>query len=177
MNRSNSTMLLVAFTALVAGALSGNAAAAATTNREKLANASAICTPALPAFEGVIRKRPLAVQNEGATAAYVTCSFVSDSDFGGNAGTNGFALWFTNNSTASQTVNCTGVIGTRSTAIYLAKSVTLSAGASNRIRWERVADNGGVPFPAYDALNASCLIQPGVGINDTYVWYTIEVGA
>jgi hypothetical protein len=170
------TAMAAAAVALVAGAFSGSAAAA-TTQREKLANASAICTPALPAFEGVIRKRPLAVQNEGTTAAYVTCSFVSDTAFGGNAGTGGFGMWFTNNATTSKTVSCTAVIGVRSGASYIAKSLTLAPGESDAITWEDSIDNSGTPFDGSDALNASCLIQPGVGINDTYVWYQVEVGA
>ena len=170
--------LLTAATVLLAagtGAFSANASAV-TSQREKMANATAICQPALPAFEGVIRKRPLGVQNEGSTGSFVTCSFVSDSGFGGNAGTEGFALWFTNNSTASVTVSCTGVIGKRSSATYLVKSITLNAGASNSISWQ-AADNGGVNFTASDPLNASCQLQPGIGINDTYVWYTVDVGA
>ncbi len=172
--------LLTAATVLLAvgtGAFSVDASAV-DAQREKLANATAICQPALPTFDGLIRKRPLAVQNEGSSAAFVTCSFVSDSGFGGNAGTEGFSLWFTNNSSATVTVSCTGVVGSKTSAgsTFFVKTLSLGAGFTDTIRWT-ATDNGGANFDPGSPLNTSCQLQPGVGINDTYVWYKVNVGA
>ena len=36
------------------------------------------CQPALPTFDGSIRKRPKAVQNEGTSIAFITCGFSGD---------------------------------------------------------------------------------------------------
>ena len=173
MNKLNP--LLTAATVLLAagtGAFSANASAV-TVFRGKLANATALCQPALPAFDGLIRKRPLAVQNEGSSAAFVTCSFVSDEI--GNQGIDQFYLFFTNTSTVAVTVSCTAVIGRQTSATYFPKSITLAAGATNLIVWS-AADNGGVPFSPNDAVNTSCQLQPGVGINDTHLNYQIYTG-
>jgi hypothetical protein len=73
------------------------------------ANGSGVCQAALPSYEGQIRKRPLAIQNEGTAAAFITCSpsslqYVPMQDFG-------HGVFLANNSAASVTVNCTAVMG------------------------------------------------------------------
>ncbi|HST45355.1 MAG TPA: hypothetical protein VLK29_09045, partial [Luteimonas sp.] len=37
-------------------------------------NATGLCQAALPAYDGLIRKRPVAIRNEGDAAAFVSCS-------------------------------------------------------------------------------------------------------
>jgi hypothetical protein len=43
-------------------------------------NATGFCQPALPVFEGNIRKRPTAIANEGTSNAFVSCSMQTNPD-------------------------------------------------------------------------------------------------
>src|SRR5690554_342572 len=70
-NRAAPFAPALAVALLAAGALAPQPAAAL----RVVAQATAICQGALPAFETQIRKRPLALQNEGEANAFVTCSF------------------------------------------------------------------------------------------------------
>lgn len=63
--------------ALAPGAVMSIDADAATLPRVSATNPAGICQGALPAFETAIRKRPLAVQNEGDSTTFVTCSFTA----------------------------------------------------------------------------------------------------
>lgn len=136
-------------------------------------NATAVCQSALPAFDGLIRKRPLAVQNEGTGTAFVTCSFI-----GNNATTRRLSLYFINNSAAAQNVSCTMVDGfdTGSTN-FGTKSVSVVANRANQanIAWDAATDNANVNYS--DLVNVSCQLPPGTGINDTYNYYPQDVGA
>lgn len=53
---------------------------AAPIERTLYVNASAHCQAALPVFDGLIRKRPLAVVNEGQAGAFVTCAIPMQGD-------------------------------------------------------------------------------------------------
>ena len=44
----------------------------------QLVNATSVCSGATPAAEGVLRKRPLGIVNEGASTVFVNCSLPSD---------------------------------------------------------------------------------------------------
>src|SRR5687768_17233327 len=46
---------------------------AATVERYDYQSAAGVCQGALPAFAGTLRARPLAIGNEGASPAFVTC--------------------------------------------------------------------------------------------------------
>lgn len=146
--------------------------------REKMTNATGNCQAALPAFEGQIRKRPLAVQNEGTSNAFVTCSLTTDTDFGTSEGTEGYAVWFINNSASVKTVDCTGVIGRAlvGSPTFIVKSVSVGAGATAFLVWD-ATDNGGNPFDAALPVNVSCNLPVGTGISNSYVWYQVDVGA
>ncbi len=48
------------------------------------ANATAFCQTALPVFDGNVRKRPLAVTNEGTSNAFISCSIPKGPDSTGN---------------------------------------------------------------------------------------------
>ena len=66
-------MILVAVATLLA------AAEAHSVDRELAfqQNGAGACQAALPAYEGLIRKRPMAIQNEGVSTAFVTCAPVT----------------------------------------------------------------------------------------------------
>src|SRR5690606_41548022 len=101
-------------TALATVFLTGAIAAAlpvgaATQNHWMQANGSGVCQAALPNFEGQIRKRPLAIQNEGTATAFVTCSPTSLQFAEASSG--GHGVFFKNDSDAGVTIGCTGVMG------------------------------------------------------------------
>lgn len=152
----------------------GLAAHAADKQMEMAANAAANCQGALPAFETAIRKRPLAVQNEGSSPAFVTCSFVNEYDTADQRQISYFGAYFTNTGNAATNVTCTGTAGyqTMSGVTYISKSVQVPANASSQApMFFMPADNGGNGY--YPLVSISCNIPPGVGINDTYVSYAV----
>jgi hypothetical protein len=142
---------------------------------ETAANATANCQGALPNFEGSIRKRPLAVQNEGTATAFVTCSFSNEYDLDDRRQVSYFGAYMINRSSTPKTVACTGVAGYDSYAgnVYISRSITLPAnGTTQEEVFFAPADNGGQGY--YPLVSMSCSIPPGVGINDTYVGYVVS---
>lgn len=128
------------------------------------ANATAFCQGALPAFDTQIRKRPLGVNNEGDSSAFVSCSI----PVGHNptAVENGLVA-LTNTSATAITVSCTLVDG-MATGVsgqapgYYPKSVAVAAGDTNGIVW--TPGEYGLPsFSPYQ--NFSCNLPPGVELN------------
>lgn len=157
--------------ALSVAASAGTAFAGVLGGGENLVNASAICQPALPAFEGVFRKRPLALQNEGASSGFVSCSMLAPSGYGGNAGTLGGSIYAINNTATAKTVDCTFVVGAAGkTPLYVTASVALAANGKDYVR---VDAEKGTAFSAYDTINASCSLPPGTGLAETYVWWRL----
>ena len=135
---------------LAAATLVGGQAQAATILRNNLIQAVASCQGNLPNSEGSLRKRPLAVANEGTTSAFVTCGF---QDINNNpSGTQSVTVYFINNSAADVTVNCTLVNGILNAALfditYLPKSIVVTAGNVNAVGWSAGADNEGTNFVA-----------------------------
>jgi len=154
--------------ALAAAASLGlpNQADAAVMNRVFVGNATAYCQSALPVFDARIRKRPLAVQNDGSTSAYVTCSFPGQFE-----AITGITINFASDSPASLT--CTGVSGTGGApARYSVKSVDLVNNWQYALTWE--------PYDFADTsiifFSVSCNLPPGVGIQDSYISFTEDVG-
>jgi hypothetical protein len=151
-------------------------ASAVTVSRQSTANAVGRCQGALPNYEGAIRKRPLALQNEGSTSAFVTCAFLSDQS---NTAVNSFGVYARTTNGLAATLNCTAVVGyDTGTVEYSARSVELSAGgAQNSIYWD--ADD----FPVAGAVDTdlpvtiSCALPAGVGLNDMYFNYVEDIGS
>lgn len=144
---------------------------------EMSANAAANCQGALPSFEGAIRKRPLAVQNEGTSNSFVTCAFVNEYDVDDIRAVDYFGVFLVNNGATDATVNCTGVAGfdTNDTNVFISKSVVVPANRADQALMVFVpADNGGNSF--YPLVAVSCNLPAGVGINDTYVGYVVNDG-
>lgn len=118
------------------------------------------CQPALPVFEGLVRKRPLAVANEGEAPAFVTCAFATEEV---SLNVQGFATNVRNLSAEDATISCTAVIGEEAEgADYVVKSVTLPPFGSGSLSWS-AADVGGL-FLA-DSVALSCMLPPGGSLN------------
>ncbi len=134
---------------------------------------AARCQGALPAFETAIRKRPLAIQNEGSTASYVTCGFEFDSAAAVNNASFMVDTYFTNSTDAVATVTCTGVTGyAGGENEFVSMSVDIPANGSGEdanLFWFDDDFAGGGMESGLVAI--SCLLPAGVGINDTYVFW------
>ncbi|MGY0652688.1 hypothetical protein ACW7GZ_12685 [Luteimonas sp. A537] len=135
--------------------------------------AVARCQGALPAFETAIRKRPLAIQNEGSQASYVTCGFEFDSGAAVNNSSFLIDTYFTNSTDAAVTVACSGVTGyAGGENEYVSLSVEIPANGSGEdanLYWFDEDFAGGGMETGLIAI--SCQLPAGVGINDTYVFW------
>lgn len=133
------------------------------------------CQSALPVFDGNIRKRPQAVQNEGTGPAFVTCSYPSGE--GRVAGPDGTTtmVWqyLINNSDAAVTINCTGVAGYPGDGPeqFIVKSAVVDPGAIGEAHIWEAADFDGAPaaFPEQGVFSISCNLPPGAGLAQSYV--------
>lgn len=133
--------------------------------------ASSVCTPALPAYEGTIRKRPLSVQNEGATAAFVTCAMLS-----GNLVTRA-DVYISSIDQQDHIVTCTVVVGYSGVAQYLTRQVTARADGERVSLTVLPADfNRPTTLPS-NLVSFSCNLPPGTGINDLRVGWQQDIGA
>lgn len=136
-------------------------AQAANETNELSSNGVSHCQGALPSFEGAFRKRPLAIDNEGTSPAFLTCAFELRS-----TGALGHAVdvWFGNNTATAKTINCTGVQGYNGASQAVAKSVVVPANTQDNLTWADADFTAGIG----GLLAISCQLPPGTGINDTY---------
>ena len=132
---------------------------------------AARCQGALPAFETAIRKRPLAIQNEGTATSFITCAFEFDT---GNAIDNSALLvdtYFTNNNTVATSLTCTAVTGWQGgDNEYVSLTEEIAPGEQSLDMVWYAADfvGGGL---ATGLVSISCNLAPGVGVNDSYVYW------
>ena len=150
-------MLKLLIPLAIALALPATAAAQDT----RVTMAAGACQSALPVFDGVVRKRPLAVQNDGTTRTFITCGL--EGRFGAAESSSLIFVGLTNNADADASVSCTLVDGRNgiSDPVYRAKSINVPANADVvELAWTSI-DNEGVDF-IYPAI--SCSIPPGIGI-------------
>ncbi|MBB1473605.1 hypothetical protein H5368_11215 [Luteimonas sp. MC1782] len=141
-------------------------------------NATGLCQGALPVMDNNLRKRPLAVVNQGTSDAYVSCAFTTIMAQSG-AGTipsdevvRWFGVFFGSSVAAPQTVSCAGVIGYEGSPDlqYVSLEVDVSSGTpgSNYLYfYPDDADPEQTDFHQLTSL--SCRLPPGVSIGDTYV--------
>jgi len=163
---------LASLVVAVASVLAAPVQAADETN-EVGGNAVSSCQGNLPASETTLRKRPLAVQNEGTTSAFITCSFSTQYDSEDIREIGGFGVFLNNKSATPKTVACTGVAGFDSgaTNVFVNKSVVIAAAGEGEIFFTAV-DNGGEGY--YPLVNVSCSVPAGAGITDTYVVFGVD---
>lgn len=155
-----------------AGALS--APASAVVLYKPLFNqAVSACQPALPAFDGLIRKRPKAVANEGASTAFVSCAMGFQPDDGERV--RSLNVHFSNRSGSAQTFSCTVVdgFGSFNYGTSNTRAATAAAGGGARVSWTLNDNNGrGYTFPA-----VSCSLPPGTEIIAVTALVGDDVGA
>jgi hypothetical protein len=137
------------------------------------AQAVAVCQGALPSFEGAIRKRPLAVQNEGTTNAFVTCAL---NNTGYNAGTtfiSSVEIYAQNLNSSTRSITCTAVNSSATASpdapLYAIRTVNVSPSDTHSTLIEFAADDfpgSPVTLPG-DTVSVSCTLVPGMGITGT----------
>lgn len=142
------------------------------TDHSNTSGPAANCQSALPVFDTVIRKRPLAVQNEGTTASFITCSFVVDA---GNAIGNAPVLldtYFSNNTAAPVNLTCTAVSGFQTgTNEFVSQTIEIAPGEQGNPFWADTDFDSGL---GSGLISISCNLPAGVGINDTYIFWVAE---
>ena len=165
---------IVFATVLLAGSLFHVAdAGAADVVRYHGSHGVANCQSALPVFDGLIRKRPKAVANQGTANAFVTCDF--ENLTGEYDRVTVVGMVFINRGGAASPVNCTLVqgVGDVDFAPAITKTVLAAPGERVQIVWEP-ADNDGDNF-SWPAL--SCNLRPGVEISATVVNVLENIGS
>ena len=161
--------------AIAAFAITLLAAPFAHAEPQTISHATANCQTALPVFDGNVRKRPVAVQNEGTSIAFVTCSFPSPEGRQPGSASVTTAVWqyFVNNGANPVTVNCTGVATNNSVQLaeYVPKSIVVTPGAGEQALIWQAFDFAGAPavFPNQGAFSISCSLPPGAGVGTSYV--------
>lgn len=152
-------------------------AGAVTLTRSFVHNATGTCQAALPSFEGLVRKRPLALQNEGSDSAFVSCSLVGTHlgpGYNGRVMDRVF-MGLINDAATPVAVSCTlvdGVAGAISASL-IPKLAAIPANGRAELEWA-AADNGDQRFVF--AANVQCVLPPGTGISYTSSWYEEDVG-
>ena len=158
----------LAFAVALSGA--AMAASAETIERTELKMAVSACQAALPAFDGMIRKRPLAVQNEGSSTAFVSCGL--EGVFNAEPHNAYVSIGLVNVGTSDVTIHCTLVdAGNAFTnPVYLPAFRTVLPGMNSAIFWH--AEGYAFIYPAI-----SCSLPPGAGIRYVGRRFHEEVGA
>lgn len=162
--------LLIATTAIGVGLGMSNDVQAATATRLYFQNASGICQPALPVFDGNIRKRPTAVANEGTSNAFVSCSSQTQAESTTGIGTISLVLY--NRTAAPISATCSLVHSFQTGGLIIPK--TLSVPANNRVFFDWTAAE--VSFTSVRFANWSCNLPPGVDVGYAIFNYSEEIG-
>lgn len=109
------------------------------------------CEAPLPVFNATLRKRPVAIANEGASRIFVSCTLMSDT-MGQDKGS--ITVSFASNGPSGR-VDCTLVAGGTITQDYLAGSVDVPAGGRARLYWDQVSKRNPAGSYAF-----SCVLPP-----------------
>lgn len=166
------TILALAASLALGMALTPGVADAVERYRIFSTNATGHCQAALPVFEGNIRKRPLAVQNEGGNNAFVTCSYLSQKDI------IVATMNVHNDGAVAQNLACTGVSGTHngSDNEYVVKTVSIPSNGTRTMQW-LPSDFSGAPTVFPDSrFSISCNLLPGIGLNVSALGFYEDVG-
>ncbi|MEP6633953.1 MAG: hypothetical protein ABJA62_07055 [Luteimonas sp.] len=165
MDTSNLKLSVLGVVLALGSAVTPQQAGAVVTSRVGGGNAANFCQSSLPVFDVQIRKRPLAVQNEGTTSAFVTCAFNSFSQ------TQYVAVFFNSTTGSPTTLTCTGISGTNDGAAkYVLKDIPLAGnGTQNKVLWS-AADFGG-EFTGGGEFGILCNLPPKMGINNVAIGY------
>lgn len=134
--------------------------------------AAGACQSALPVFDTLLRKRPLAVQNEGNSTAFVTCAVSNPSHHAGSPlRMSSQRVTLGNLNDARVWVSCTQVVNLWGRdQLYLVQSDYISADGNTTLFF--------VEAPATVSA-ISCALPPGVGVRriEHNEWNGIPMGS
>jgi hypothetical protein len=161
---------IATLTLAIAGAYSAGAIAQEAEFHASSSQAVARCQSSLPVFDTAIRKRPLAVQNEGDGNSFVTCGFEFDGGEAEDFAIDMAELYVHNNNEEAIDVTCTAVTGWQGgDTEYVSLTHTVPAGDQEAFFWGR--DDFPGDGLATGLVGVSCNLPAGTGINDTYVYW------
>lgn len=172
----NRLFLVIGAAIALAGVTTPQAADAATVTKGFYQAGSGFCQPALPTFDGNIRKRPTAIANEGTALAFVSCSapktFSDANGFSDNEAQ--YQLIVYNKGSAAVDVTCSLVNSFQAGSTTFPKTLSVAAGGRTFFRWDATTDNGGTEwqFP-----NFSCGLPPGTEVGYILYNFDSEIGA
>lgn len=158
---------LVACALAIVIALSAPAARAGTVPHVLMQQAVGNCQAALPVYDAMLRKRPLAIVNEGSANAYISCALPGEMNTG-IGGVIGVEFGFTNYNPEPVAVTCTLVNGDRAGAPTFTRTANVTADPVGvyAIGFSSEIHNGGQDFSP--VVSASCVVPPNVGLVTTY---------
>lgn len=145
---------------LAAAALAPTNAAAQSVARHQVSHGTAACQAALPVSDAHLRKRPLAIANEGARTAFVTCD--TDSIDPNGAGFESVTVLVVNRAAEpGLAVSCTLVDGIGTGDLYIPQtSQRMKVGENSIIQWSRMSKGG----RTFVAPAISCALPAGMDI-------------
>lgn len=131
------------------------------------------CQPALPAFDGLIRKRPKAMANEGTSVAFVTCVALQQRSSVNRV--RGFQVALGNSNTFAVELSCTLVDGWQSITYSPAntRSVSIPPGSYRNLEWSAALHNAG---NLYSSPAVSCQLPGGTEVSGIFYTVLTEVG-
>lgn len=152
MNRHR-TPVAASLALAVLAAVSHAPGAAAAEIRAISVSPTAICEAPLPVFNATLRKRPVAIANEGTAGIYVSCTLMTD-------GIGEYQGWISvsfRSAGPAANVPCTLVAGGTITQDFIPGSVNVPAGATRRLEWGEAHKRD--PSGSYAF---SCLLPAGI---------------
>ncbi|WP_133000534.1 hypothetical protein [Luteimonas arsenica] len=177
---SRSRNLALSCTLALAASAFAPDAEAALVERILYFNASAHCQAALPMYDGMIRKRPLAVVNEGAGTSFVTCAIPTQGRIVS------LELFASARGGVPAQLTCTAVSGLESEVSHrVPRTINLPAsGARAGTLWWGTYYGGPLARPTGEPnffvgpyLAVTCALPPATGLNNFILTYNEEIGA
>ena len=169
----------------LAGSAASGTADAAVAQFVRTVNAVDNCQAFTPGPSNTIRNRVTGAENVGTVPIAIACNFAHDQNgAAGNTFIKQVRLFFTNNTGATTTMNCTlltgpgpnGVVG--SGAIFAStKSVSIANGTWGEVTWTQ-ADNptsGAVDLGNY-MVGVNCTLPPNVVFTTTQIIWNADNG-
>lgn len=134
-------------------------------------NAPAVCQAARTVYDAQLRKRPLGIQNEGTTDAYVTCALIAEDNI------DAVEVYMSTIDGTENPVTCTLVsnynLGDNE---FITKTVeTVDGDFSGTVFLPEDFIDQEETFPT-SFLSLSCNLGPGTGLNDIWIRYREEIG-
>ncbi len=158
-------------TSLFAIGLASLPAQAALTSRTSHLNSPAVCQASRSIYDEQLRKRPLGIQNEGTTAAYVTCALIAEDNI------DAVEVYMSTIDGTENPVTCTLVsnynLGDNE---YITRTVeTIDGDFSGVVFLPEDFIDQEETFPT-SFLALSCKLAPGTGLNDIWIRYREDIG-